>query len=199
MVRCPLSIRYLNLRITLAISAAIWDSRDMFKKQNLPLIIGFALPILMIVFIAASVYIPGLFSQPKYNFLYAENTSFYDDRLFTVNDSHLTYTPLPTSTNQQYAPAPIPQLYIHKITTNESKPVSLDEAKKLSLDPSSESPDGYMIQSGNYGGSSFPFGSYDRDYNTSYIVGHNVSKKLNVKTIGAHYYGQVNFIGWIIK
>lgn len=171
----------------------------MFKKQNLPLLIGFAIPILMIVFIAASVYIPGLFSQPKYNFLYAENNGFYHEKLFSVNNGKLTRNTLPSSTDPYYTPGPIPQLYVHNVTTNESKHISLEDAQKLILDQSAESPDGYRIQAGNYGNSFYPFGSYDRDYNTHYIMGHNVSKKLNVKTIGANYYGQVNFIGWVIK
>ena len=38
-------------------------------KKHIPLIIGISIPILMILFVAGSIYLPGLFIKPGYNFL----------------------------------------------------------------------------------------------------------------------------------
>lgn len=171
----------------------------MFSKKNKPLIIGFAIPILMILFIAASVYIPGLFSQPKYDFLYAAPNAFYYENFYGVKNGRVTLNPQPTVSNPHYKPGPTPQLYVHDVKANKSRPVSFEEASKFTLDPSTESPDGYTIKDDNGSSTFFLFGGFDRDYNSQYIVGHNVSKKLDVKAIGVNYYGTIDFIGWLTE
>ena len=39
-------------------------------KKNITLILGISIPILMILFVAGSIYLPGLFIKPHFNFLY---------------------------------------------------------------------------------------------------------------------------------
>ncbi|HSW96522.1 MAG TPA: hypothetical protein VLF89_01720 [Candidatus Saccharimonadales bacterium] len=168
----------------------------MIKKKNFPLIIGFSIPLLMILFVAASIYLPGLFLQPKFNFLYSTDTDYYGSQTYSVNNSHLVYIPQPTPT---YRPYPSPQLYVHNVTTNESTPISFQEAQNLNLNPTAESPDGFKLENGNQGDGFFPFFWYNRDYTTEYLAGHNVSKKLNIKTNGTSYYSSIHFLGWVMK
>ncbi len=42
------------------------------KKENLPVIIAIALPILLVLVVAASLYFPGVNARPQYGFLYAQ-------------------------------------------------------------------------------------------------------------------------------
>jgi len=168
----------------------------MFKKRNPSLIIGFSLPLVMIIVVAISIYIPQMFLHPKYNFLYSTDTDYTGVQIYTVANQHLSEQ---FPTDVQTTPAPSPQLFVHNVTTNESKAITNDEAKKLTLDPSIESPDGYRLQEGNSNSGFFPFfggGSYE---SSQYLVGHNASKRLNLKYYTARYYYPVHFIGWIIQ
>lgn len=171
----------------------------MFKKKNASLIIGFSIPVLMILFVAASIYLPGLFLQPKYNFLYSTDGDYYGSTMYSVSNGRLVQNPQPTPAYPNYKPYPSPQLYVHNVTTNESTSVSFQEASSLKLDPTAQSPDGYKVENGSNSGGFFPFFWYNRDYNAQYIVGHNVSKKLNVKTYGSSYYNSIHFLGWIVQ
>jgi hypothetical protein len=46
-------------------------------KKNLPLTIGLSIPVLMIVFIAASIYLPRLSAtQPQFSFLYTSGNNY---------------------------------------------------------------------------------------------------------------------------
>ncbi len=172
----------------------------MFNKKNAPLIIGFTVPIMMILFVAASIYIPRLFFHPKYSFLYTTNEDYYNDQSYSVNNGRLIVV---APTSPEYSgyrtTYPTPQLYIHNVSTNESIPVALENAQNLTLDSSTESPDGYKIENGSQGDGFFLFSWYDNNYNTEYIVGHNLSRKLNIVNNSSTYYGSFHFLGWIVQ
>jgi len=171
----------------------------MFKKKNIPLILGFSIPILMILFVAASIYIPVLFLHPKYNFLYSTDGDYYGSKVYSVNNGRLVENSQPTPIYPDHRPYQRPELYIHNVTTNESTPASFQEVANLKLEPSTESPDGYKIESDSDSRGFFPFFWYDRDYEAKYIIGHNVSKKLKIKTTGSSYYKSIHFLGWIVE
>ena len=47
-------------------------------KKNIPLVVGLAIPVLMILFVAGSIYIPRLFApEPKFNFVYSSGEDYY--------------------------------------------------------------------------------------------------------------------------
>ncbi len=171
----------------------------MFKKKNAPLVIGFAIPILVILFVVASIYIPGLFLHPKYSFLYTTDENYYNDQSYSVNNGRLIVVPQPSPAYPTYRSYTTPQLYIHNVSTNESMPVALQNAQNLTLDPADVSPDGYKIENGNQGDGFFPFFWYDNNYNAEYLVGHNTSKKLNIVNNGSTYSDSFHFLGWIIQ
>lgn len=171
----------------------------MLKKQNFPLIIGFAIPLLMIAFIIASVYLPTFFSEPKYKFLYASGTDYYNENSYTVTKGYVAKMPIPTPVEPFVSVAPTPQLFIHDIKTNHSTPIPFEKAQTIKVDPNKESPDGYEVKPGHANEGFFLFGTSVRDTNTYFIVGHNVSKKLNLKTFDIKYYNSIQFIGWIVQ
>ncbi len=172
----------------------------MKAKQNISLIIGIAIPVLMIVLVAASIYLPGLFSPaPKVNFLYVIGDDYYQGQQYTVENGKLTKREVKYP--EHYTPGVV-RLFIHDVATNQSREVSFAEAQQLPLDANAKSPDGFEVVYGSRGDGIFPlFFFHSEDYNTVYLKGHNTSKKLDLQapTTGGYYYynNRFRFLGWI--
>lgn len=174
----------------------------MINKKNIPLIIALFIPVVMIALVAAFIYFPGIGQKPKFNFLYATGDEVYYnyDVIYSVQQGKLEITENP---NPGYPYAPYKKIntsvfYVYDVAKNESREVSLEEAKKMQLDPAQISSDGFEVTFGT-GGGDFLFGGGSRDYNHMYIRGHNRSKQLNLKLVGSSVYSNFKFIGWIIN
>ncbi|HEY5600980.1 MAG TPA: hypothetical protein VIK81_02715 [Patescibacteria group bacterium] len=162
-------------------------------KEKLPLIVGIVLPLLLILYVAVTAYLPSLFVKPKYNFVYASD-SYYDFDI-SVIDGRVNIQPRYTDyANRTYAPKQ-PTLFLYDVTSDKSKQLSLPQAQGHILDSSNKSPDGFTVgrqDSDSY--SYFPFffgGSYNRG---TYLMG----KGLNRKITDQNYYN-FKFIGWIVN
>ena len=166
-------------------------------KNNIPLILGLSIPVLMILFVAASIYLPGLFIQPKFNFLYATGEDSYYNDYYSVENGRLIKHEIGYP---KYSTSPTePRLYIHDVAKNESKEVSFNEAQKFALNPSSQSPDGFEIECGSRTyGMFLIFIDSGGDCSTRFIKGHNTSKKLNIQLPGNYYY-RFQFLGWVTE
>lgn len=178
----------------------------MIDKKSIPLILALAIPVLMIVLVAGFIYFPGLGQKPKYNFLYMTgNNSYYYDysrQEYQVSGGHLVYSPQPAPAvpNQPNYVKPDnaqPRFYIYDVAKDVATEVTFQQAQSYQLDSSNSSPDGYIIQQGNYGGGDFIFGGGGGDYNSWFIKGHNRSRKLNLKLTGSYNYYNFQFLGWI--
>lgn len=169
------------------------------NKQNIPLIAGISIPILMIIFVAASIYLPRLFvPAPKYNFLYATDGDYYTRRFYSVQNDRLVENEIKYP--EKYRPRRKPKFFVHDIVKNESKEIAFEDAQKLTLNSNVKSPDGFEVVSGTRHSGFFPFFfGGGRDYKTKYIKGRNTSKKLNLQMITDYYYRNFHFIGWITE
>jgi hypothetical protein len=168
-------------------------------KKNISLILGISIPVLMIIFVAASIYLPGLYTQPQTNFLYVSDSphSHINSERYRVYDGKIAkHYVKTTEINMDFKNQHTQQLFIHDVTENKSQEVSFEEAEKLNLDPSTESPDGFEVVYGNRNNGFFIF-SPGRDYNSRYLAGHNMSTKLNLVSGNKAYYSEIEFIGWI--
>ena len=175
---------------------------SMINKKNLPLYIALAVPVLMIILVAAFIYLPGIGKHPKYNFVYMSGDSvyYYDyNNGYTVQNSHLVYIP-PTAPNNNYynQNQQQPHFYMYDTSRGEAREISYAEAQSYNLDPTTTSPDGYKVEQGNGNGGDFFFGGSSGDYNSWFIKGHNRSVKLNLKTVsGVYNYYNFRFLGWV--
>lgn len=172
-----------------------------FIKKNITLVLGISIPILMILLVAGSIYLPGLFIHPKYSFLYVSGDDYYynNGQRYFVENSRLKKNEItqPEDTNN-YPPRGEAKLFIHDVAKNESKEIFFEEAQKLNLDTNNTSPDGFEVVYGGGEGGIFPFFySGGTDYNARYLKGHNVSKKINVQLSGSYYYNNFRFLGWL--
>lgn len=175
----------------------------MFNKKNIPLYIALSVPILMILLVAAFIYLPGIGQKPKENFLYVTGNNFYyygpGSSGYHVSGGKLVYTAPPTTTPQVYPPQNNdPHFYVYNVGKDQADEVTFLQAQNYMLDSSNTSGDGYSIERGNGGGGDFLFGGAPGDYNTWYIKGHNRSRKLNLKLTGTFSYpDNFQFLGWI--
>ncbi|MFA6584724.1 MAG: hypothetical protein WCS77_10540 [Elusimicrobiaceae bacterium] len=175
-------------------------------KRNISLVIGLAIPIVMILLVAGSIYLPGLFTKPHVNFLYASGNdssdSYYysNGQQYAVRSNTLIETPIRQHENTDQLPVPMDtKLYIYDVAKNEAREISFEEAKNLNLDSNIISPDGFEFVCGSRDYGFFPlFGGPHGDYRDRYLKGHNVSRKLNLQLNSSNTRrNNPYFLGWI--
>jgi len=162
----------------------------MFKKETLPLIIGIGLPLLLIAYVAATVYLPSLFNEPLYDFIYASGS---DSRYVTVENETVKVNPKPSYRANEPPRKPQFDLYYYDVSKESSKLISVADSQTYELDTSEKSPDSYVVASDrNRSSSFFPF-FYGSSNRGTYLTGHGVSKKVSEK------YYDLKFLGWVKK
>ncbi len=187
-----------------------------FIKQNLTLILAFSLPVILIVIVALSTYLPSLFLKTNYNFIYSactDGTNYYyyncnkylQNRYVVVNGSLVINDINPTldsdndgilDINENYST----RIFMHDTQKNESREITLEEAQGLSLNSLLTSPDGVSVSSDYSRGADFIFlfdGGSSYGY---YLMKGNSKNRLNLINSDDRYYYQDNFqfIGWVI-
>ena len=186
-----------------------------FLKNNLAVILAFALPILLVIGIALSVYLPSSFLSTEYDFVYAvcDNRGIdrYGDSLpyprdcysylnavYKVKNGKLAVQEVNFEGNDSY----VARLFRHDSQKNEGREITLAEAQTLKLSGLITSPDGVSVENGyDRGANFFPFfdGSSQFGY---YLTKGGKRQKLNlVGENDRYYYDRDNFefIGWVIN
>lgn len=171
----------------------------MSSKKNISLIIGIAIPIVMILLTAVSIYLPSFFAPaPQFDFLYFVGGNYGRISEYGVENGVLVKYEVKYS--QDYTPEAV-RLFIHDVSRNTDQEVSFEEAQKLKLSARVMSPDGYKVV---YGGREYGFFriffSGGHNYNNMYLKGHNTSRKLEFEQSGSgrYYYHSRSFLGWIL-
>jgi len=172
----------------------------MINKKNLPLLLAMSIPVVMIVVLALSIYLPGMGKQPKQDFVYATGNIDYSGYQYpVVNGQVQQIEPRPLKMDfpdQKFASSVPANFYRYDVKNNTSISLQFDAVQKLRLSPSIESSDGYTVERGN-GEGNFPFGG-GGDYNSWFLKGHNRASKLKVKLDSSPYnYTNLQFIGWV--
>jgi hypothetical protein len=172
----------------------------MTNSPNWSVRIAIALPIVMVVAVALSIYLPTRHQNYQGQFLYtASDGSYYGLQEYTVANEHVAYKPL-TEEQLKFSGGRrgTTHLYLHDISTNESNEVSFEQATQLTLDNARKSQTGLTIEYGtrDHGFMPLLFGS-GTDFGALYVAGDRGSKKLNLKAPPYPYYGGFNFLGWV--
>jgi len=200
-----------------------------FFKKNFAIILAFALPIIIMIAVALSVYLPALFLSTNYNFVYVTCTNNNDSYpyncnsflagKYSVKDGKLIINTSATSsidyfqnTNSNNGPSsPIvsrakdlgtynDRIFLHDTKSNQSREITIEEAKTLTLNNLVTSPDGVSVTSNyNNGGDFFIFGGGRSSFGY-YLTKGQSRTKLNLINITNQYYNQNNFqfIGWVL-
>lgn len=175
-----------------------------YLKAHWPLVVGLGLPVVFILVIFLSVYIPTKTAKPSQDFVYVYgNYSGYGEN-YIVKDGKLVlekepgYVRMPS--DSQKINYKIPEIYIYHVEAGESKKIDYSQAQGLKLNINQESRDGFRIEYGGGRGGLFfdMFGGGDRDYNSKYVSKGAYSKKLNLPYSSPDiYYSDFQFMGWV--
>jgi hypothetical protein len=194
-----------------------------FIKKNITLILAFSLPLIVILAVALSVYIPSHNLSTNYNFIYASctdgrnnypyNCAQYLEKKYSVINNKLNISKTGTTTVNDYNSTNIKtidveekkvyvdRIFLHNTEMNESREITPEEATALNLNNLITSPDGITVSSNyNYnGGEFFPFGG-GRSTFGYYLAKGKAKNKLNLINSSDQYYYQNNFkfIGWVL-
>lgn len=169
-----------------------------FLKKHITIIAGISIPILMIIFIAASIYLPSLFVKPQYDFIYTVD-SYYSSTRYVITNNHLTYEVLTNRDQYGSYQQSTGKLYLYDVDSDKSQEISYETAATLSLNGNTESLDGFSVTRGESSGSFFPFYYGSSNYDDFYIQNGSVSKKLNDINLGGSSYYNFRFLGWVNK
>ncbi len=196
----------------------IWTSMLKILKENLLLLFGALLPILLIIFFTLAYVIPKHFvKSPQYDFLYLASAYSLDDVITQVTNGKLRIWIAPTIKNQTL---PLPKLLRFKaniqssievpikllprasasgISTTEKEEFDLSELQDLRIDTKNIAPDGYKIEfsSLNEGG------ALNIIATNPYQSGFRIAKNGNIIKISnernnQHKLQSIKIIGWIL-
>ena len=169
------------------------------NKQNLPLILGISLPVLMILFVVGSIILPGMFTQPETNFLFTVDDRYYGNyRRYAVENGKVAERPAPAVTDREseFYKEGTARIYLYDAAKDSTKQIDLQEAQTYTLSTESKSPDGFEVTMGS-GDGGFPFFFGGSNYGERYLKGHGVSRRINTGSEST-YYGNFYFLGWIL-
>lgn len=189
-----------------------------FIKENLVLITGIALPLLLtLVFFAATMFDRIVIDPPKHSVIFATHYYYHNNanapyRLYVKNDKvHFTYTP-PNKEND-HRNWQKPRLFVYDPIINNTREIELPivedpdvkinevikeiDAKKITT--LQKSPDGYEFEynyrsNGNLMTELFGGGSRSR----SHYALRKGANKVKIHSAERYYYN-ARFIGWMIN
>lgn len=170
-------------------------------KENLALIAALAVPVLMIILVALAIYVPRSWAKPQYDFIYTTEYNYYY-RFSVINGSLvIDQTPDPSVPSPEPISRPVkdpfetivPKVFLHHTDTDTNEEITLDRAKALKLIGDQKSPDGFEVTRGDSG----PLFFGGNNYNTFYLNGHHLSKKITL--MSSNQYNDFHLIGWIQK
>ena len=178
------------------------------NKKDISLYIALSIPVLIVVVLALVIYVPRYTTKkPAYNFIYsrADDRYYPSSSEYSVRQGEITVetipTPIPAPNERLMAPVASqePRLFLYDVSANSEKEISLEDAKQLTLDDSTISPDGFTVERGGQGGGVFPFFMDNGDYNSLYLSkgSYNVRLNINSSDFNNSLYN-VRFIGWVL-
>ena len=195
-----------------------------FIKNNFVLIIGLALPVLLMFGFMVASSLPDVISDPpKYDLIFtvpensSGNNNFPIALKLTVNKDGVLMAQYTRSRKENYSYNPWKKLYIYEAKTQkvrelpfpypadmdkilETKEEAVDATKGLKLVTTIESPDGYSISYNGYSrsgliGELFIGNSYSGEPRLR--KGSSSVKLMSGDNRTYFYYGNIEFIGWV--
>lgn len=169
------------------------------RKENLPIIIGITLPLALIAVIAAVIFIPASLTEPpETDLIMVDNNYAYGAGHYEVRGNALVLVEDPVPPNDPYyRKGNPPQLYRYDVETDRMTVITEAEAKKLRLDPSPTSPDGFSLDHGGGNGGVFPFFFFDDGNQGLYLRKGAYAQQMS--TPAAYDMWRYQFLGWVIE
>jgi hypothetical protein len=188
-------------------------------KENLVLVVGLTLPLLLIVLFFVATVIPKAFgTPPQYEMLFTSMRYDYQKQPEYALDFSVKNRQLMVTAKKGDEKNPVynsKSLFIYDGKTESvrevavdiaktadgmsGQPVLLEETKTWVVDNATISPDGYALEGPNYHSGGLVGGLFGfNDYNTFRLKKGSVGYKVPNGQPN-YYYSQPQFIGWVIK
>jgi hypothetical protein len=165
------------------------------EKKNIPLIVALSLPLLMIILIAVTIYLPSLFVKPTTDFVFmlGGNCCYNCPRLYAVRNGRLFRNDIVSELNDKQCAANTSSIrfYYYDIEKDVSREIDYAQAAQLVYDDSAISRDGFEIEDGH----DSDFFGVGRNYDEKYIKKGAYSRRLNMPKPERWY--DYAFIGWV--
>lgn len=186
------------------------------KKRAILLAVAFLLPLIFILVVFVTTYIPSRSLSTDFDFVYATCTegrtpynyycSNYLQNFYAVENSRLVEMDIPDDLdsdndgvldrNENYQT----RLFLHDTELNISEEISLIEAQRLTLDDRMTSPDGVAVEwQFASGGNFFPFVRYSSRYGY-FLTRGSARQELELinESQRPYYLNDFMFLGWVI-
>jgi len=180
-------------------------------RKNLAIILAFGLPMVLVVVVGLSVYIPSLSVSTDYDFIYSVCTDDFRSpysycgnyqKIYSVDQNGKLVAEEVVLDNlgpKPSEPKYNSRLFLHDAETNQSHEITEEEAKNLNLSGMLTSPDGATVTSGYDRAGDFLFFDGGSSY-AYYLNRDGARKKLNlIDTDDRYYLNNFQFVGWVIK
>lgn len=186
-------------------------------KENLVLVIGLTLPLLLIVlFFVATVIPKAMSAPPQYQMLFSATQYDYQrsvEFVLNLDVKNKQLVARPKKIEDKNANYNQERLFVYDGKTETTREITLDksqlidgveqvlvETSGLEIDTSDVSPDGYVLDGPSYGGGGMMMGLFGGGHHNS---GYRIKKGGVAYKVpyykGDAFYNQLKFIGWVIK
>lgn len=185
-------------------------------KENLVLVIGLALPVLLIVLFFVATVIPKMNSTPpQYEVLFSVQDYMNQNKPdytvdFKVKNKQLMVITKKAEEKDNYYNSKKLMAYdaktevMREISIDQSKfsggaEVVLAETQNMTIDTAMVAPDGYLLENQQYSNNGLVGGLFGGGQNSGYrLKKGSVGYKINTMQNNDNYY-QLSFIGWVVK
>jgi hypothetical protein len=191
-----------------------------FIKENLVLVVGLTLPILLILIFFVSTVIPKLMSPPpQYEMLFTTKQYDYQNKPDYLIDFLVKNQKLMVKVNKNEnkdRSDDLTRLMVYDAKTDTVREITVDiskaaasvvdgvavlqETENMMIDTAMVSPDGYHLDGPSYGGGGMVGGLFGAGYRDNGFRLRKGSIGYKIPNTQQHYYyNQVKFVGWVIK
>ncbi len=183
------------------------------SSAKISLIIGLALPAVVVIVIAALVFLPSVSITPSEDFIYVAgpypsyttwsgSTSTQHDisiKNGKIVQSATSYTVEPGYPAYPQEKVTTPRFFIHHTTQNTNEEISFDDIATVTLSPNRTSPQGFTLTFGKQSYGVFPFFiSEGTDRDRAYLSTKRASKEINLVSDTSINFYEFQLVGWVI-
>jgi len=167
------------------------------NNQLKDLLLLFAIPIAIAVFAAAVIYVPRLFVNPKYDFIYSTCDDYSCRNSYSIDSTGYVSQDYSNSSNSDYYNRTYNRtasLRYYDSSNDSTRSLTLEEARRYHLNTSSKSPDGYTLARESSSSGFLFWGDYDEGW---YLKNGAKKKKVELTTTGSYYSRDARLLGWV--
>lgn len=172
--------------------------------QNLPLVLGIALPIGFIILVILMTYLPGRGIHPAHDFIYTQDQESMSLRAYKneyrVEDNRIVLKPTGVVAPEREGVVleEAPRLYRYNHETGAVQEISLEGVRDSMVTAGPTSPDGYNVEYRYSSGGIFNLLGGSSEENGYYLSKGGAGKRLPALSSNEYWYNSnIKVLGWV--